>query len=274
MRVPNNLIIPPSNTVRPIATDTMANLIANYDSSYNGQYAIASDLNNELMLRSENGWRSVRSTTSIALSNVGFLIVGGSSGTYSQTETTITVTLTSHTMTSDFDGSNVYLTAGTGSLVSGVYTNFTYVDANTFTVTSSTSQTTSGNLGSNTSETFVPITGSSTFMSPFYANVLPSDQLVLSVIRKAKSSANTKTIRLYMFGSLTSSTVPTTNATFTIMSVTAYFTTNKKFYDNNVSSALLTASDQSIAVSGQLASANDWLWICPSRVSGGWLGGA
>lgn len=273
-RISSNLVIPNYNAIAPIAIDTIANLIANYDSTYNGKYAIATDLGNELMMRSSNGWRSLRSTTSIALSNIGLLIIGGNGATYSQTDNTITVTWATHTLTSDINGSDCYLTAGTGSLISGVYTNFTYVDANTFTVTSSTSQTISGNLGSNTSETFITISGSSNKLSAISSNILPGDQISLFGIRKGKNSANTKTIKTYMYNAITTSIAPTTNTTFISFGTTCIFTSSTKFYENNTSTALATISDYSIAMSGQLASANDWVWLCPVRISSSWLGGA
>lgn len=81
------------------------------------------------------------------------ILLGGSGATYSQATTTVTVTLTAHGLTAAADnGSSVYLTQSTGALVSGWFTNLTYVDANTFTVTSTVSQSTSGNLGTQTGE--------------------------------------------------------------------------------------------------------------------------
>lgn len=272
-KVPQNIVIEAPNVIRPIATDTIANIIATYDSTYNGKYAIATDMNNELVVRGTNGWRATQSTTNMPLSGVGFLIIGGGSVTYSQTGTTVTITHTAHTMTADFNGSDVYLTAGTGALVTGVYTNFTYVGVDTYTCESSVSQSTSGSLGSNTAETFVPITGSSTMMTPLTANIRPGDQLTLGAIRKNRNSANTKTVRMYMFNSLSTSVAPTTSFTFTTIALTATFRNTTQMYDSNISSTLYTISDQSIALSGQLASANDWVWICPVRVAGGWSGG-
>jgi len=69
-------------------------------------------------------------------------LVGLTSGTYSQTTTTITVTLTSHGLAI---GKQVYLTFTSGTAPSGEYTVASVPDANTFTVTAATG-TTSGNV--------------------------------------------------------------------------------------------------------------------------------
>nr|WP_241741201.1 hypothetical protein [Gemmobacter straminiformis] len=64
------------------------------------------------------------------------------SGTYAQTGTTITVTITAHGLVT---GDSVPLTFTTGTAASGTYT-VTVTGANTFTVTSGTSATTSGSV--------------------------------------------------------------------------------------------------------------------------------
>jgi hypothetical protein len=63
-------------------------------------------------------------------------------GTYSQTGTTITITIPSHNLTA---GSKVYLKFTSGSAVNGVYT-IDSVTTNTFTVTAEAAATTSGNV--------------------------------------------------------------------------------------------------------------------------------
>ena len=64
-------------------------------------------------------------------------------GTYSQSTTTVTVTKSSHGYSASDE---VYLDFTSGDGVDGFYTIATVPDANTFTVTSTTSQTTSGNV--------------------------------------------------------------------------------------------------------------------------------
>jgi len=65
------------------------------------------------------------------------------SATYSQSTTTVTVTKSSHGYSASDE---VYLDFTSGNGVDGFYTIATVADANTFTVTSTTSQTTSGNV--------------------------------------------------------------------------------------------------------------------------------
>lgn len=90
---------------------------------------------------------------SVPTTNMPMIVVGGSGATYSQTGTTVTVTWTAHGMTASLNGASVNLTQSTGALLTGWFSNFSYVDANTFTCVSAVSQSTSGNLGSNTAKT-------------------------------------------------------------------------------------------------------------------------
>jgi hypothetical protein len=62
-------------------------------------------------------------------------------GTYSQSSTTITVTSADHGLT---NGQRVFFDATSGAARDGCY-NITYVDADTFTITSAVSATVSGN---------------------------------------------------------------------------------------------------------------------------------
>lgn len=67
-------------------------------------------------------------------------------GTYSQSGTTVTVTMTSHSLNV---GYNVSLSPTSGTGVAGSYTVLTVVNANVFTYTAGTSLTTSGNITKN-----------------------------------------------------------------------------------------------------------------------------
>jgi hypothetical protein len=84
----------------------------------------------------------VVSPTSSTTLNVGFMNNVFSTGTYSQTGTTMTVTLTAHGLVT---GDRVWLSCTTGDGNSDLY-GVTVTDANTFTVTSSTSESASGNV--------------------------------------------------------------------------------------------------------------------------------
>jgi hypothetical protein len=80
---------------------------------------------------------STSTTLDVAVMNNVF-----STGTYSQTATTMTVTLAAHGLVT---GDHVWLSCTTGDGNSDLYI-VTRVDANTFTVTSSTSESVSGNV--------------------------------------------------------------------------------------------------------------------------------
>ena len=84
----------------------------------------------------------VVSPTSSTTLNVGFMNNVFSTGTYSQTGTTMTVTLTAHGLVT---GNRIWLSCTTGDGNSDLYS-VTVTDANTFTVTSSTSESASGNV--------------------------------------------------------------------------------------------------------------------------------
>lgn len=68
------------------------------------------------------------------------------SGTYTQSGTTVTVTMTAHGMSA---GQLFNVTATSGTAISGSYTVANVIDANTFTYTAGTSLTTSGNMTRN-----------------------------------------------------------------------------------------------------------------------------
>ena len=84
----------------------------------------------------------VVSPTSSTTLNVGFMNNVFSTGTYSQTGTTMTVTLTAHGLV---NGDRVWLSCTTGDGNSDLY-GVTVSDDDTFTVTSSTSESVSGNV--------------------------------------------------------------------------------------------------------------------------------
>ena len=83
---------------------------------------------------------------------LGAPIVLAASGTYSQSGTLVTVTTSGHGHTASKNGGTVYLTVSSGAAATGWYSNFLYVDANTYKVTSLLSLSTSGNLSGTTSE--------------------------------------------------------------------------------------------------------------------------
>lgn len=70
---------------------------------------------------------------------------------YSQTGTLVTVTSAAHLLHNGLDGADIYLHPATGAAAEGTYSNFTYINANSFSCTSTVSQTTSGTLTSKAS---------------------------------------------------------------------------------------------------------------------------
>lgn len=96
-------------------------------------------------------YRSVSSSAGTDYYRVGeFPLVSPTSGTYSRTGNTVTVTMTAHLLTT---GDSVTLDFTTGTATDGGY-KVTVVDANTFTVTDISSGATSGNV-TRTAGTFI-----------------------------------------------------------------------------------------------------------------------
>jgi len=83
-------------------------------------------------------------------------LAAANAATYSQTGTTITVTSVGHNLpATDLEGGNVYLVIGSGLATTGWYTNFSRTGVDTFTCTSSVSQTTSGTVNTNNAITTI-----------------------------------------------------------------------------------------------------------------------
>jgi hypothetical protein len=123
-----------------------------------------------------------------ASQNIRKLVIGGTGATYSQTGTTVTVTWAAHGLTADKNAAQVYLTQSTGALLTGWFTNFTYVDANTFTCVSTVSQSTSGNLGANVTAMTL-----ATHVVPA-GGLGPNGTVFYMASASHKSSANVKTL--------------------------------------------------------------------------------
>ena len=82
-------------------------------------------------------------TGTTTLTNLPIFNTHFHTGTFTQSGTVITCNITSHGFTV---GTSLYLTFGTGTATSGVYTVATVINGNSFTVTSATSETTSGTI--------------------------------------------------------------------------------------------------------------------------------
>lgn len=210
-------------------------------------------------------WRPAVPTVALFSSLVGFINIGGSGATYTQTGDTVTVTWTAHGLTADRNGSFVYLTQSTGTFVTEMCTNFTYVNANTFTCTSATSRTTSGNLGTNTAETFGP----TTYQVPS-GLILAKDSLALAMKHQAKSSANNKTLKYYYtdLAISASGTSITTAGTMNYVGAGGqYFVTDTTFETTGLNTTPATDTNRTYKVSSTLANASDWHFVCLNIVS-------
>jgi len=195
-------------------------------------------------------------------SSDGALIIGGSGGTYSQSGTTITVTLTSHLIpASVIDGCKVHLTISTGGATTGWFTNFTRIDANTFQCTSSVSQSTSGNLGTNTAETYIPWTY--TYPAGLLRRKDSAGHSNAWIL--AKAASGTRTYRNYTGGVVHgSSTFTATTGLITAVSFgAAIFTATDKVLISGVSSSPQTLANLTRQISVQLPASTDWLYFCP-----------
>lgn len=201
--------------VKKLPDSTLATIAADYDpTTYDGYSIKATDLGREgiVLYASDGRWRLYGGTNIMTTLDPGDILFpglmpSGVAATYSQSGTTITVTSTGHGLQSWMNGSRVHLTQGTGTFVTEWCTNFTRVDANTFTCTSAVSQTTSGDLGTNTAETYSPL-----------EYVLPDldfqfgDYVQPQIADQVRTTTGTKTRRTYLNSALIAANV-TTNST-------------------------------------------------------------
>lgn len=196
-----------------VVRDTYLNIVTNYPpADYVGKQAFATDLGSQgrgaPVVSNGLNWRRLFSQADF-VGTLKHLIIGGLGATYSQTGTTVTVTWTSHGLSAyEFNGASVYLVQNTGSLLSGWFTDFTYVDANTFTVTSAISQSTSGNLGTNTDATDIPVSFTFPATTGF---VEVGDLLSFTGLIRNKSSIFSKTAKLYFGTNLVATSTQTTS---------------------------------------------------------------
>lgn len=198
-------------------------------------------------------------------STPGYINFGGSGATYTQTGTTVTVTQASHGLTADRNGCQIYLTQNTGALVSGWFTGFTYVDANSFQCTSTVSQSISLSiLGTSTGELSLP-----------WSYAVPSglamatDAVALSFTHLAKSSANNKTAKSY-FNALAitaAGNTLTAGAAYTAAAPAAQtFQSATTFTTSGLSTTPQSAGNRTYTITSTLANAADWHVIYPLSV--------
>jgi len=258
-----------------IAKVTFSELKANYPASLQeaGAMAVVTDLSPEgnlWMIKQGDYWRPLVSAQIWSPSSTdpnGYINFGGTSATYSQSGNTITVTQTAHGMTDFLNDADIYLTQGTGSFVTEWCSNFTYVDADTFTCVSTTSQTTSGNLGTNTAATFIPFT----YTVPTDL-ALKNDVVAIGFLHRAKNSAGTKVLRCYFNVIATSASDAGTSLTTGGLIQQSFpasqaFWTPTTFIMTTLVASPQAAGDMTYTTKSTLASAADWHWIAPALVT-------
>lgn len=255
-----------------VAVDTWANIQASYPASnYSTMVrAFANDLGvapGTIVVKQGNIWRPQYAFVLFSgAATPGYINFGGSGATYTQTGTTVTVNQTSHGLTADRNGCQIYLTQNTGALVSGWFTNFTYVDPNSFQCTSAISQSISlSNLGTSTGELSLP-----------WSYAVPSglamatDAIAMGFTHLAKSSANNKTAKSY-FNALAitaSGNTLTTGATYNAVSPSAQtFQSATTFTTNGISTTPQSAGNRTYTITSTLANAADWHVIYPLIVT-------
>jgi hypothetical protein len=123
-------------------------------------------------------------------------LAAANAATYSQTGTTITVTSTGHNIPDVvYNSKDVYLnmgTAATGAIIPpGWFSNFTYVSADSFTCTSTVSQTGTGAVNTNIAETVVGDLNATILGGALGLN----GKLSFSFLSSNNNSGNNKTVR-------------------------------------------------------------------------------
>jgi len=181
--------------------------------------------------------------------------------TYSQVDTIVTVTHTAHGFNTDFDGSSMFLSSGTGGLLTAWFTDFTYIDANTYTLISDDPQTTSGNLGTNTAETVAPFS----YLVP--AELLMTGVTIQLVYARKYASLGTKTLRTYFNGANDALTFTTNTLWGNSNSAGLVFVSDDMYFANGVSAALQTLLASTYTFSLQCSLATTWFAVSPSYVA-------
>ena len=259
-----------------VAIDTWANILANHPATnyHAGAKCLVTDVGpspgTEMRVSDELLWRSSAFSSPLWSSDVmrGYINFGGSSSTYSQTGTVVTVTQSAgHGLTADFNGDYVYLTQSTGALVTGWFSGFTYISSTTYSCVSTISQSTSGNLGTSTGEVTIPwsYTIPTGFPKAF-------DVSALQYLHVAKSSANNKTAK-HTFNGLAIYTgagpvLTTSSLTNQVSAGQQIFSSDSTFFTPGVSGVVAQAvGNLTYAITSTLANSADWHRIVPQVVT-------
>jgi len=244
------------------ATDTWTNLTA-LSSVPTNAIALCTDMgpHGTPVIYSGSAWNPTQVfIIQDVASDVWDIIFEGASATYARSGTTVTVTKTSHGIPADMNGSRIYISISTGSCVTGWFTNFTYVDANTFTCTDTSSGTTSGNCATNNSKTYI---GDSTAI-PAWALQQGNTVVRGYQYRVNGANSNAKTITFEYNGlAAVANVAPTNNGGFNgvnasiqmLSSTTYYVGTNTSLTGNGV---INTISSNLFKAAVTLAASAGW----------------
>jgi len=247
-----------------------------------GKLFFCSDIAGGILLLSDGTiWRSP-SNGPICLSKsaVGWLLpslITANAATYSQTGTTITVTSIGHNIPASlFNGFKVYLDFSSGAAVDGWFSNFQYVDANTFTCVSSVSQTTSGGLNTNLAE----ITVTDLTLTIPGGLLGANGQIRTKTLTEGNNSANAKNVRTKLSATEFSNFSIASNlenvkdlTIFNRNSVSSQISIASAASNGNGSVSVATtkgtvdtSSDQTISVSLDLSTASEYMAISAHSV--------
>jgi len=194
-------------------------------------------------------------------------LAAADAATYSQTGTVITVTSTGHNIPDlSYNSKDVYLnmgTAATGSTIPpGWFSNFTYVNANTFTCVSTVSQTGTGTVKTNLAETIVP-----DLNVTILGGVLGLDgKITFSFMPSFNTSAGNKKVTLNYDGTAIVHSNPTSQITSDIFNRHSQ-NSQVVYYNGNITVlAVDTSVDFNCGFSLLLNAANDYVAIHAASV--------
>lgn len=204
--------------------------------------------------------------------SLAYILFGGGSLTWSRDANgLITWTKTGHGLTSEFNGATCHMTQGTLStgstnITTGWgFTNFTYVDANTFTTQSTVLEAGTGSAGSNTSKTYLPWTYT------YPTSLIQAGDIVGigAIWRRCSNSANNKTATVEYSGVAALASSRTTAAANWVMEVPTLltYTASNKFLGSLLFTSQQTDTTSTWALASTLANSADWDLLLPISVS-------
>ena len=159
-----------------------------------------------------------------------------------------------------YNGINVYLAFTSGLATSGWFTNFQRTGANTFTCESTVSQSTSGNVASNTAQTLIPVS------CELPGNALGTKRIAINTNHSNNNSAGSKATRFYANGSaIPLFLAASTTALFANINNQQWFnradSLSKQFNTYGGASTVDTASSITFAIAISCVAANDFICL-------------